>query len=218
MKNINQIFSFGIADKKENILKKVDINYNQHGLGIYNIAKHLQKNFKITNENKDVIKNLLLYFSGNECCKYDLNKGLMIIGGVGCGKTLLFRIFKIYTSDILKINSFQSYTSSEIIDNINVNGVEYLEKFNTNNKTPITCYIDDIASKNETIKHFGTEVNVIEHLLGIRYNIFINHKKLTHCTSNLFPSQFRKKYDERIIDRMKEMFNIVELKGNSFRK
>ncbi len=169
-----------------------------------------------------------MYFTGSKefvLCANDLgviepslNKGLMIIGGVGTGKSLLFNVFKKYTGEILRTNSFRSYTSISIIDDVNVNGVEHLELFNENYGYPITCYIDDIASKNETVKHYGTEYNVIEQLLSIRYNAYSRRKKLTHISTNKYPSELEGVYETRIIDRMKEMFNMIELNGKSFRK
>ena len=76
-----------------------------------------------------------------------------------------------YTSEILRANSFQYHFASEIKDSVNINGIDYLEKYNFNYGYPITCYIDDIASSNENIKHYGTTHSVIEQLLSIRYNV-----------------------------------------------
>ena len=219
MKSISDIFFNGISDKHDiNIIKKVNVPIDSHYIGILNIAKSIEPGFVINENNEGIIKQLLLYFTGNEDFKGSLKKGLMIVGSVGTGKSLLFRIFKAYTGKILRVNSFQYHTSSEIIDNVNINGVEFLEKYNHNFDNPITCYIDDIASRNEVIKYFGTEVNVMEQLISIRYNIYERYKKLTHISSNKYPNDFKDLYDERVIDRMKQMFNVIELSGNSFRK
>ena len=130
---------------------------------------------------------------------------------------------QIQAEEILRIKKslneiLANHTGQDIIDNVSINGVEFLEKFNHNYDRPITCYIDDIASRNEKIKYYGTEVNVMEQLLSIRYNAFCRYRKLTHISSNLYPNDFKNIYDIRTIDRMKEMFNIIELKGGSWRK
>ena len=233
MENIKNIFYNQIKNApSENIIKEIRIDWTQHAIGIHNIAKSICSEFQIDNRNRTILKLMLLYFSGSQMFADELkaatgsdgslNKGLMIVGGVGTGKSLLFKIFKEYTREIIYANSFKYYNSVDIIDNCNVSGTKYLEmfsnNFDNNSPKPMVCYIDDIASKNETVKHFGTELNVIEQLLSLRYNVFQRYGKLTHCTSNKYPTELDKIYDIRIGDRIKEMFNIIELSGDSFRK
>ncbi len=218
MKRINEIFEGTFNEPNFNIIKSIKIDHETHYNGIVNIFKHFEPGFIETEKIKSTIQKLLYYFTGSGLFDGSLKKGIMLIGPVGTGKSLIFKVFKAYTGKILRTNSFQYHFSHEIIDNVNVNGVEFLEKYNHNFDNPITCYIDDIASRNEIIKYYGTEVNVMEQLLSIRYNVYSRYRKLTHVTSNKYPSDFKGLYDERIIDRMKEMFNIIELKGKSFRK
>lgn len=218
MKRINEIFYEGANFENDNIIKNVNVNWDAHSNGILNIAKNLEPGFIVTEDNKFILKKMLLYFTGDKEFDGSLKKGLMICGGVGTGKTLLFEIFKLYTGRILRTNSYRYYLSTDIIDNVNVNGVEYLELFNNNYSNPITCYIDDIASRNEIVKYYGTEVNAMEQLLSIRYNVYSRYRKLTHVSLNKYPNELKDIYDARIIDRMKEMFNIIELKGSSFRE
>ena len=231
MGNIREIFEKGISFSEKEIIDRVPIDWDKHSKGILNIAKSLEPNFKINENNKKILKLLLLYFTGNELFsneleehtgnKGSLGKGIMLVGGVGSGKTLLFKIFKKYTG-MLRVNSFQFYNALEIIDEVNISGINYLDKFNNNHdgikSNPITCYIDDIAAANEKVKHFGTDHNVIEQLLSIRYNILNRYHKLTHISTNKFPSELADVYGERVIDRLIEMFNIIELDGKSFRK
>lgn len=216
--NIKEIFYDGFEPSDDNIIRPVRINWTQHTNGIVNIAKSFETDFVINETNKEVLKQLLLYFSGSDYFNGSLKKGIMLVGNVGTGKSLLFDIFKKYTAEILRINSFQHHTGQDIIDNVNIKGVEYLELYNHNYGNPITCYIDDIASRNEVVKYYGTEVNVMGQLLSIRYNVYSRYRKLTHITSNKYPLELHDVYGERIIDRMNEMFNIIELNGESFRK
>lgn len=233
MKNIKDIFFGSEFDKiTDSQIKEIKINWSEHEPIITRISRNIEPNFKVTEHNSDTLKLLLMYFTRNPAfitklkdisgIEGSFKKGIMLIGAVGTGKSLMFRIFKEYTKVILGTNSFQMHTAIDIIDNVNVSGIEYLDKyshnFNEKKPYPIRCYIDDIAAKNEIIQHYGTKVNVIEQLLSLRYNLQQRYGTLTHASSNKYPNEFRALYDDRIADRMKEMFNIIELKGESFRK
>jgi len=50
----------------------------------------------------------------------------------------------------------------------------------------------------------------------IRYELFQERDAITHATSNYYPGDL-KCFDDALLDRFKEMFNFIELKGDSFR-
>jgi DNA replication protein DnaC len=203
-------------------IKTIKIDWDIEAKKIQYIAEKMQPGYIINDNNRDVLKKLLQYFTGQEDFEGSLNKGLMLVGGVGTGKSLLFKIFKYYTMNVIKANSFQMHSGIDIIDNVNISGVDYLAKYSHNfegrRAFPIRCYIDDIGLDNEKIKHFGTDISVIEQLLSLRYNIFERYGTLTHISTNKYPNQLKELYDIRITSRMSEMFNVIELKGNDYRK
>lgn len=225
--DIKSIFYDAIFSDNENIIKTIPINWNQHSIGIINIAKNLVSNFEINKNNKPILKLLLMYFTGNELfCdelekltgqKGSLSKGLYIVGNVGTGKTILVKTFKEYTKNILSRNSFHFINEIDLINLISVEGTKAIDYYGYNSGNPITLYIDDFCSKNQKVKFYGQEIDVLDNLLTIRYIVFTKYKKLTHISTNKFPSELLKIYDNRLIDRFVEMFNIVELNGNSFR-
>lgn len=207
--------------QKENIIKSFRLDEKDHKTRLLLSLKNISK-FIIDDENRDVINKLYNYFTGNEkyCVENNisLGKGIMLVGTVGSGKSILMRGLKQYTSTVLHYNSYQIHLSSEIIDNVNVQGVNYLIRFGDAVGKPITCYIDDICSKNEIVKNYGTEIKVIEQLVSIRYNIYQKYSLLTHFSTNVYPENMKDYYDNRTIDRLKEMCNVIELKGESRRK
>lgn len=65
-------------------------------------------------------------------------------------------------------------------------------------------------------KRFGTGLNVIQTILQLRYEV--RNQFRTHMTTNLNPDiDFATVYGEYIANRVKEMFNVIELKGESRR-
>ena len=231
MENISDIFKGNSEFQKQNEIKNIVIDWKTHSKGIVNIANHLQKDFIVRNSNKHILRLLLLYFTGNPVFETELkditgiagsfNKGIMLIGGVGTGKTLIFKIFKEYTK-MLHVNSFQVHYANEIIAKVRKDGSEVLNTYGDNvisgRPDPIRCYIDDIAARNENVKDYGNDLEVIKDILDTRYNVSQRYGTLTHISSNKYPSEMKNVYGVRIVDRMKEMFNIIELSGDSFRK
>lgn len=233
MKDLKSILiGYHEQPKRPNIIKTVTGDNCQYKNEIIKIAHNIEQDFTLTDKNKKILNLLFLYFIGSKDfpelmytltgTRGSLNKGNMLVGGVGVGKTLFFKIFKDFTKSTIGVNSYQSIEAIDIINEVTVSGASSFDKF-THNKTngtptPITFYIDDIASKNENVKHFGTDYNVIEHLLYLRYNVFSRYGILTHTSTNIYPAQMKNVYDIRTIDRFKEMFNIIELDGLSWRK
>jgi len=223
MENFNEIFN-KIVSEPDNIIKTIPIDEQAAKKAILNILGSLVPDYVVDDNNKDTLHKLFLYFTGHDKCNelgINLNKGVYLCGGVGTGKSIIMKAFKAFTG-YLKQNSFQYYTATDIIDNVNISGVEFLGLFNHNytgsKANPVTCYIDDIASKNEKVKNYGTEINVIEQLISIRYNVFERYRKLTHFSTNIPPAALKNLYDQRITDRLSEMCNIITIAGESRRK
>lgn len=228
--DLQEIFYKGIKNiEKESPIKQVQIDWNVHARGITHIANTHVSNFEVTAENKPILKLLLLYFTGNpdfEIMYQDiflipgsLDKGIMLIGGTGTGKTTLFKIFKDYTAEIIQTNSFRIYNTIDIVRDTAKNGMSEIEEFGIRKDgRHITCYVDDISSNIEDINNFGTKFNVMEQFFTLRYNLYQRHRLLTHVSTNKYPKELSKIYDPRIIDRFAEMFNFVEVPGKSFRK
>jgi DNA replication protein DnaC len=231
--NVQEIFESDYKTEQAQAIVPTRINWLENTRLITMIAENIEPKFKYSEQDKKIFKLLLLYFTGNSrFLEYykeiygkegSLSKGLFIVGGVGTGKSLIFKIFKEYTRKTLHVNSFKYYNVNEIIDNVNISGKEYLRQFSDNlidrnQANPYTIYIDDIGASNEDINHFGTKTNVIEELFSLRYNVFLKYRKLTHMSSNLYPKDLSAKYDVRIVDRIIEMFNVIEMNGISKRK
>jgi len=226
--DFKKVFEGGLAIEP-NIIQTVKIHdmiKQKSGFNLILDAIVENGKFDFDDNNTLAVKKLFAYFNGvvSDCEKLEmnLNKGILLVGPVGTGKTDLMESFQGYCSEVIQMNGFQMYTAAEIVDGVKVNGMEFMREFSENSKDNIqrikTCYVDDIASKNEKAKNYGNDANVIEDFISIRYNIFKRYRKLTHFSTNIYPIDLKKLYDARIIDRLIEMCNILELTGPSRRK
>lgn len=210
MENIQDIFQGKILrGKQSDLIAWQDVDATDHAEGILRIARSIEPELKQGNEFMRVLSDLSNYFIGKAL---NPNKGIWISGTVGTGKTFLFDIFKNYTSEILRKNSFKELVYTELLAKYRENEYEAISKFQN---SPVL--IDDLAAGQIEINHYGNDVNFIDILIDYRYRAFKKYRKLTHVSTNLYPKQFKELVDKRTFSRMQEMFNLIVLDGEDFR-
>lgn len=150
----------------------------------------------------------------NKECKYKTNKGLLFIGGIGSGKTELMSILKEYAF----VNRLEKHFRIENIKKIQYifqnGGYETIEYF----ADGMNLCIDDIGLEATSVNNFGNKANILEDLINNFYANGFKHGHLLHGTSNLNIEDMQDRYDERVIDRMRELFNVIVMDNPSFRK
>lgn len=216
MQKLNNILSTTTGSKSL-ISKLCDFREKEKELKIHfmDVAKRITgKDFVITPGNKTVLNLLLPYFTGNG--ELDINKGIYLYGAYGVGKTVLFKIIRIWIAELFRFsdNGFYSTSIEEIVEYYKTRDSFGKFGFGTDNMNMNICINEFGKPVKEKI--YGTEVNeLLNSLFMIRYELF--QKGLaTHVTSNYHPKDLN--LEPIIKDRMVEMFNFVELKGESFRK
>lgn len=192
--------------------------FPEYSKQLSNIINFNYPEFILTDEIEMLYKLLLLYFINDKRFEdlqpsFSLKKGLMLQGKVGNGKTTALKLFKIFSynntskciNDIWTASKLWNYATSNESDNYK-RDIYRWKNF----------VIDDIGIENR--EHYGNDV--IGSLLFERYDIFegTSGANKTHVTTNLTPNQLLDRYGERLYDRMKGMFNVIVLKGPSFRK
>ena len=137
------------------------------------------------------------------------NKGFLLIGNTGVGKTYAIdRWLKYGTIAYKKIDS------EDIEFGVQKEGAQYLEKI----KWQRTIFWDDLGYEPLNQMYMGTSLTPGTNLLQNRYKFFIEGGWKTHATTNLLPEELTQRYGERFLSRMKEMFNVIIVYGEDRRK
>lgn len=167
-------------------------------------------------DNKIVLNYLSHYFARTDEFTGDLKKGILLCGGVGTGKSLFMEAFERFCFN--RPNAFITHDMKAISRDVQENGTQILQSYNQG-----ICNYDDVGFEDKAA-HFGNKVCVFTELMNIQYHKFLKSGKVCHITTNLGFSndygfgKFSDRYDKRIVDRVRQMFNIVEFNGNSKRK
>lgn len=221
-------------------LAKSTMDFNVIKTFMFNRAKEIFKYpFELDEDNEMIFDLLCYYFTGNEegffrqnelIAKKDeklliknpsINKGILLVGNVGTGKTDLMKLFAKNTRMVYYMRESKRI-AKEYVENKDI-PEDYIEPFKLAINDPQTFYqplagmcIDEMGGE-ETKNSYGNKANVIADLIEARYN-----KKYTglflHATSNLTSEQFKQYYGERVVSRMRQIFNFVKLPGNDRRK
>lgn len=214
---IEGISKFQIGEIRNNT-----VHYDFEKIKTYlNIKGHILfgKNFKIYNEDEPLLFKLCNYFIQDHysCAQMgiDTNKGLLLSGPVGCGKTSLMKLLLHLAPH--KTN-YELIPSRNIVFNFNAKGYAVFEKYN---QTQNYCF-DDLGVE-PTGSHYAKECNVLGEILLSRYDLFMrsperSQKVLTHITTNLNAQEIEKRYGNRVRSRMRTMFNLISFDENSIDK
>ena len=154
--------------------------------------------------------------------KLDYNKGFCFYGDLGLGKSMILQALRQYRNSIVARHESQKEdfrmkgiwlkAASELANIFSVDGQPALIQYTSDD---INLIIDELGREPRPAKYFGTELNVIQFVLQLRYD----HRRdsVTHITTNLKPEDIAQYYGAYIADRCWEMFNFIEFQGASLR-
>ncbi len=169
--------------------------------------------FNILDEDKSIIKKLVAYFLKDEfTCpenNIELQKGILLSGPIGCGKTTLMQLMKYFNNQNQNIYIVKSCrdVSFEFIKD----GYDTIHKYSRNsfyNQNPKAYCFDDLGTENN-LKYFGNECNVMAEILLSRYDLFVSRKLVTHLTTNLSATEIENVYGNRVRSGLREMMNLI---------
>lgn len=174
--------------------------------------------FKIMETDFPVVYKLIAYFLKDKetAFRYNINldKGILLSGPVGCGKTSLLNVMKYLTPVPYKFSvkpcrdiSFEFIKDGYEVIHRYANGKLYISE------PKIFCF-DDLGVENN-LKYYGNECNVMAEILLSRYDIFIAKRIPTHITTNLSASEIELQYGVRVRSRLREMMNLIAYEKNT---
>ena len=195
----------------ENI--KTHYNYQEIILWLEKKGIELYGNhFKIQEADYPIVYKLIAYFLKDEptCFQYNINinKGILLSGPIGCGKTSLMNLMKYLAQ---AENKFSVKPCRDISFEFIQDGYEVIHRYSKGKlyqAEPRTYCFDDLGTENN-IKYFGNECNVMAEILLSRYDLFIAKKLQTHITTNLSASEIEKNYGNRVRSRLRELCNLI---------
>ena len=163
------------------------------------------QNFRILDEDKTIIYKLMIYIIKDEenCKKHqiNLNKGILLTGPIGCGKTSLMNLIRYIVPEK---NRYEIQSARNISFEYLKQGHQVILNYS---KAKIFCF-DDLGIE-QNLKYYGNECNVLGEILLSRYDLFISHKIVTHATTNLNAIELEKWYGNRVRSRMRQLFNLI---------
>jgi len=186
---------------------------------INQIGLSFEPRFSLTSEQEDVYIQLIKYIHGDTEFKGTLEKGLLLIGPSGTGKTLAMKIIQAYRmideTFYLKDGkpyrmNFDIYHVNDVISRFIDNGFDGIDLYC---RRYVACF-DDIGTEIEQVKYYGNKLDVMSHIFAERYA----HQLLTLGTSNFPVTVLEEKYDDRTISRMYSLFNFIIMKGKDYRR
>ena len=199
---------------------------NRAKYAFWQIANQHCVEFAVDDNNRDAIVKCLVYFLGghSQFPEIDPQKGLMLVGNIGCGKSMLLEIFKemmqFKISLDLQGKGFRIFKAADISDEyaLGSKGEQYGEQFQNGKISSFTMCIDDLGFEAVKIMSYGNELIPLAHVLNKRCTGFERNGDITHITTNLNPSEIELLYGDRIRDRLRKMCNVIPMGGISRRK
>ncbi|UNY98337.1 ATPase [Zhouia spongiae] len=167
--------------------------------------------FKIYEDDKEIIYKLVNYFIREEAnCKklhLDMNKGLLLTGPVGCGKTSLMKLLR---HIVPHQKSYELIPCRNIAFEFNHLGYKVIQDYGNQG---FYCF-DDLGVEPQG-RYYGQDCNVMGEILISRYELFEKHGIRTHITTNLNADELEERYGNRVRSRMRRMFNLVSFHATS---
>lgn len=205
--------------KRTQLRPSLPLNYSDfrelfEAFGTYCLfARNSPENFIVDTDNEPVIEQLFYYATHNSLFKGDLNKGIMLQGKFGCGKTIILETHSLLHNHIAKRSGIK-FPMLTFIKSMELQERIIQESIKPFLLRPIV--IDEFGREPKSVQYFGNTLRPMSELLSERSDT----GAITHGTTNFTFQTLSSNelYGGMIGDRLKTMFNFITLKGDSRRE
>lgn len=173
-------------------------------------AQELCPGWSMDADNEQVVVSAAAWLSREGRQNIDLNKGLMVVGNVGTGKTMLMRIIRDVMRDAYG-TQFGIRSCQEMVRLFSEEGYEGIEDWMN---APHVCF-DDLGAEH-TGAHYAVKTNLMAEVIEARYERLSSGRKCwTHFTTNLGTDQLQAHIGSRAYSRVRHMCNLLDLGASS---
>jgi DNA replication protein DnaC len=199
-------------EKKEAIERHEALKKRSDAKYFFNLmawtSEQIGKKLIVNESNKTLIKALCFWLSEDPRLEKELNlsfnKGLLIRGTAGVGKTHLVKCVSMSDLKPIKI-----YSMIDIAQEIKASGEAAM-----NQRGHI--YLDDVGSEEATINHYGTKINWFKEFIESYYLNSRSFNRIIISTNCSF-KELEDAYGFRVRSRLREMFNVIDVTGEDMR-
>jgi DNA replication protein DnaC len=178
------------------------------------------KNFRLSADDAETIVKLICYFVKDETVAeqmaIDLERGIMLSGPIGCGKTSLMNICRF----LLPADQRHTIkTCRDMAFEFAKAGNDFLYQytrgsFRQSRHEPKTYCFDDLGTET-TLSTSAGQYSIMAEILLSRYELFHTYELITHITTNLNSHEIEVKYGQRLGSRCRDMFNQITFPKNT---
>lgn len=180
------------------------------------ICKSVIPDFKVDDNNRKILNRFFQYafrMPEFENEGKSLDKGILLLGPYGTGKTELFNILQRALLQMKSPLHFNIKVMWEIANEFTKEGFEATDLAKGH------CFFDEMGlDGREFVQNYGNKVNISDVIILSRYNDFKSKQYISHFTSNKTLKELKAYLDGRSFDRLLEMCNVMGLAGESRRE
>ena len=195
--NLDEYFSELLSEKED-----AKMTYEQARVEFYMIwRRNLGKKPRVHKNDRWIIENFVKWLISDSDGLFPPNKGLILCGIQGCGKSELMRSGIEFSNKFgFRKMKFARIGSIFLELSAAKNWAKAIEPYLTGN----WCF-DDIAQMDENLVVYS-RINIVETLINHR----VGKKWITLATTNLSPGEVEGKYGRTVASRFNQMFTAVE--------
>ncbi len=174
----------------------------------------VEGDFVIDRHNTPTLRQLYLYTAYDSSFEGNLDKGLMLQGRYGSGKSLLMESYAHLQNFLAR--RFPAIKTPIITYTSAIDICNYIKKCGVQEYRLRPLIIDDFGREPKSVMEFGNVINPLSELIFARADKAV----VTHGTTNLLLETLASKeyYGAMIGDRLRAMFNFIVLDGGSRRR